>query len=113
MKLQAEQVWLAVEPIDMRMGIDGLSLRVQQALGRAPCDGSAYGFCNKRGNRLKLLIWDGTGVWLCVRRLHQGCFVWPAGQDVVCTLNQAQWEWLIKGVDWQRLEALPKPDWQV
>jgi transposase len=112
MKLQAEQVWLAVESIDMRMGIDGLSIRVQQTLGKAPCDGSAYGFCNKRGNRLKLLIWDGTGVWLCVRRPHQGRFVWPTGNNAVCTLNQAQWEWLIKGVDWQRLEAQAKADWR-
>ena len=40
--IQPEQVWLAVEPVDMRMGIDGLSLQIQQALGRSPCDGTAY-----------------------------------------------------------------------
>ncbi len=40
--IRAEQLWLAVEPVDMRLGIDGLSLKVQQALGRSPCDGSAY-----------------------------------------------------------------------
>jgi hypothetical protein len=65
-----EQVWLAVEPVDMRMGIDGLSLRIQQLLGCSPCDGTAYAFCNRQGNRVKLVVWDGTGVWLCVRRLH-------------------------------------------
>ena len=63
MMLQAEQVWLAVEPVDTRLGIDGLSLLVQEALGKAPCDGSAYAFPNKRSNRIKLLLWDGTGVW--------------------------------------------------
>jgi transposase len=63
------QVWLVVEPIDMRAGIDGLSQRIQNSLGRSPCDGSAYAFRNRRQNRLKLLIWDGTGVWLCQRRL--------------------------------------------
>ena len=69
MTLQPEQVWLAVEPVDMRLGIDGLSLLVQEALGKAPCDGSAYAFRNKRSNRIKLLLrgglgpWDGTGVW--------------------------------------------------
>ena len=67
-----EQVWLAVEAVDMRMGIDGLSLRIQQLLGCSPCDGTAYAFCNRQGNRVKLVVWDGTGVWLCVRRLHQG-----------------------------------------
>ena len=40
----------------MRLGAEGLSLRVQESLGKAPCDGSAYAFCNKRGNRLKLLV---------------------------------------------------------
>ena len=63
MMLQPQQVWLAIQPVDMRLGIDGLSLLVQEALGKAPCDGSAYAFRNRRQNRLKLLIWDGTGVW--------------------------------------------------
>ena len=58
MTLQPEQVWLAIQPVDMRLGIDGLSLLVQEALGKAPCDGSAYAFRNRRQNRLKLLIWD-------------------------------------------------------
>ena len=63
MMLQPQQVWLAIQPVDMRLGIDGLSLLVQEALGKAPCDGSAYAFRNRRQNRLKLLIWDGAGVW--------------------------------------------------
>ena len=66
---QPLSIWLAVEPVDMRLGADGLSLHVQQALRAAPCDGSAYLFRNKRGNRIKLLVWDGNGVWLCQRRL--------------------------------------------
>ena len=45
--IRADQLWLAVEPVDMRLGIDGLSLKVQQALGRSPCDGSAYAFCKR------------------------------------------------------------------
>jgi len=70
--IRSEQVWLAVEPVDMRMGIDGQSLGVQQALGRARCDGCAYAFRNRCGNRITL-------VWLCVRRLQQGRFTWPQG----------------------------------
>jgi transposase len=57
-----------VAPVDMRLGADGLSLRLQ-ALGADPFDGSAYLFTNKRANRLKALAWDGNGVWLCQRRL--------------------------------------------
>ena len=107
------QVWLVVEPIDMRAGIDGLSQRVQDSLGRTPCDGNAYAFRNRRQNRLKLLIWDGTGVWLCQRRLHRGHFIWPHSDTPVCTLTAAQWQWLIAGVDWQRLSTPPPAHWQV
>ena len=70
------KIWLMVEPVDMRRGIDGLSVLVEQALQRSPCAGSAFVFCNRAGNRIKVLLWDGTGVWLCQRRLHQGRFVW-------------------------------------
>lgn len=105
------QVWCAVEAVDMRMGMDGLSLRVQQALGKQPCDGSAYAFRNRRGNRLKLLIWDGTGVWLCQRRLHQGSFVWPKAGDAVLPLSETQWSWLIAGVDWTRLAVADTRVW--
>ena len=107
------EVYLAVEPVDFRMGMDGLSLRVQQSLGKPPCDGSAYAFHNKSGNRIKLLVWDGTGVWLAVRRLHKGSFVWPRSEDVLFTLKQAEWDWLIAGVDWQRLNAAPSEWWRV
>ena len=69
------QIWLAVALMDMRRSIDGLSSIVQQALGQAPCAGSAFVFRNRAGNRLRLLVWDGNGVWLYQRRLHQGHFV--------------------------------------
>lgn len=111
--LTPAQVYLAVEPVDMRLGADGLSLHVQQSLGKAPCDGNAYAFRNKNGNRIKLLIWDGTGVWLCVRRLHQGRFIWPTSQDKVFTLNEADWHWLTSGIDWRRMSAQPSASWLV
>ena len=111
--ISPEQIWLAVEPVDMRLGIDGLSLKIQQALGRSPCDGTAYAFCNRNGNRIKLLIWDGTGVWLCVRRLHQGRFTWPQSHDQTWPLSQAEWHWLTSGIDWRRLNAKPSAQWQV
>ena len=111
--IRPEQIWLVVEPTDMRRGIDGLSQQIQQALGRSPCDGTAYAFCNRGGNRIKLLVWDGTGVWLCVRRLHQGRFTWPQSSESVCTLSDAEWRWLTSGVDWRRLQAKSCAQWQV
>lgn len=111
--LTPEQVFLAVEPVDIRQGADKLAQRLQHSLGCLPCNGSAYAFRNKAATRLKLLIWDGTGVWLCVRRLHQGRFTWPQTADTLFTLSQADWHWLICGIDWHRLQAQPQADWQV
>lgn len=111
--IRPAQVWLVVEPVDMRGGIDGLSQRIQNLLGNSPCDGSAYAFRNRRATRLKLLIWDGTGVWLCHRRLHQGRFIWPTAGTTTMHLSAAQWEWLIMGVDWQRLSAPAPVQWRV
>lgn len=106
-------IWIAVEPVDMRRGLDGLSAIVQQSLGHAPCAGSAFIFRNRAGNRLRLLRWDGNGAWLCQRRLHQGGFVWPKATEPCFSISQEQWQWLIAGVDWQRLSAVPKTHWQV
>jgi transposase len=111
--IRPEHVWLLVEAVDMRSGIDSLSQRIQNLLGQSPCGGSAYAFRNRRGTRLKLLIWDGTGVWLCHRRLHQGKFVWPTAESTTVTLTARQWAWLVTGVEWQRLSALAPVHWRV
>ena len=108
-----QQIWIATSQVDMRKGIDGLSSIVQQALGHAPCSGSAFVFRNNSGNRLKVLLWDGNGVWLCQRRLHQGRFVWPKVSDSSFSITEDQWQWLIMGVDWQRLSTRPHAHWQV
>lgn len=113
MKLQADSVWLATRPVDMRIGIDGLSLLVQESLGRAPCDGAAYVFANRRRTRLKLVCWDGNGVWMCLRRLHRGQFVWPQPDQASWQITAEQWQWLVTGVDWERLSAQPDSRWRL
>jgi transposase len=106
-----DNIWLCVTPMDLRKGIDGLSSAVVQTLGHSPCAGSAFVFRNKSGNRLKVLLWDGNGVWLCQRRLHQGGFVWSQVSVGGCFLiTQAQWQWLVMGVNWQRLSTTLSPD---
>jgi transposase len=102
-----ETIWLVIEPMDLRRGIDGLSHWLQQTLAVSPCAGSAYIFRNRTGLRIKVLLWDGTGVWLCSRRLHQSHFVWPRSNESCWTITSNEWQWLIKGVDWQRLRAVP------
>ncbi len=106
-------IYMAVQPVDMRLGADGLALQVQLALGCRPFDGSAYLFRNRRGNRIKVLVCDGQGLWLCQRRLHQGAFVWAQAGEATVTLSETQWRWLVAGVDWQRLSAAPPGHWRV
>ena len=113
MKLLPDAIWLAIEPVDMRTGADGLSLHVQQVLGRAPCDGTTYVFSNRRRTRLKLVCWDGTGVWMCVRRLHRGEFTWPQADEASWQISAKQWQWLVAGVDWQRLSAPAPAQWRL
>lgn len=106
-------LWLVVFPVDLRWGADRLSLYVQQVLQADPGAGNAYLFHNQRGNRIKLLLWDGTDAWLCQWRLHRGQFVWPRSGDGVFTLSPAQWQWLVCGVDWRRLSAVPPSGFQL
>ena len=105
-------IWMAPEPADMRKGIDGLSHQVRASLGHNPCAGDAFLFRNRAGNRIKILVWDGTGVWLCQRRLHRGNFTWASQADEHFIITREEWDWLIRGVDWQRLNAPPRVDWE-
>ena len=95
-------IFLVCSALDMRYGINNLSLYLQKN-GHVPNNGTAYLFSNARRNRLKVLVWDGNGIWLFQRRLHQGFFVLPKVAATHVEMSQEQWKWLISGVDWQRL----------
>lgn len=71
------RIWLAARPVDMRKGYDGLAAVVQQQLGQDPVSGQIFDFLGKRGDLLKLLVWDGQGILLVAKRLERGRFVWP------------------------------------
>jgi transposase len=113
MQLGACQILVAIEPVDMRLGLDGLSRIVQDTLGQNVGNQCGYLFSNRTRTRLKLLRWDGNGVWLCQRRLHKGRFTWPEDDAQFFVLTAEQWHWLISGVDWQRLYAQAKVNWRV
>lgn len=97
--------FVAVAPVDLRCGIDRLLALVGTTLGRDVRDGGAYLFRNRAGTRMKVLCVDAQGVWLCVRRLHHGSFRWPRANDALWTLSVEQFQWLVAGVDWQRLSS--------
>lgn len=113
MQISADVIMLVTAAVDMRTGTDGLSLYVQQELGRPACDGTMYIFTNRSRTRMKLVCWDGTGVWLCQRRLHKGHFVWPGMNATSWQISAEQWQWLTMGVDWQRLTAAAPATWQL
>lgn len=93
-----DKLYLVAQRVDMRLGVEGLSLFIQQQLGGQPCDGSAYVFCNSRRNRIKVVVWDGNGVWLCYRRLHRGCFTWVDRQQEQVHLCESPPLWSHFGV---------------
>jgi transposase len=71
------KVFVAVEPCDMRKGFNGLFTAVTERLGEDPKGGALFVFCNRRHTRIKILYWDGTGLWVLTKRLEQGTFAWP------------------------------------
>jgi transposase len=101
--IQVDQIWMATEPLDMRAGPDTALARVVQVFGEAKPH-SAYLFANKRGNRMKVLVHDGFGLWLAARRLHQGSFVWgKSWQGERVALNAEQLQALVIGLPWQQV----------
>jgi transposase len=78
----AMKVYLAVDPADLRKSFIGLWALTVNVLKDDPSTGSLFVFTNKRRNRVKILYWDGTGLWVMTKRLEQGTFSWPKGLDV-------------------------------
>jgi transposase len=100
--IRVDVIWLAVEPLDMRVGTETALARVVKVFGEARPH-HAYLFANQRANRLKVLVHDGIGVWLAARRLHQGKFAWPRHQDGMLGLSRPQLDALVLGLPWQRI----------
>ena len=102
--IRIDAVWLAVDPLDMRAGTEAALARVVNVFGEARPH-HAYLFANRRGNRMKVLVHDGIGVWLAARRLNSGKFVWPKDTGTTLTLTRPQFDALVLGLPWQRIGA--------
>lgn len=100
--IRVDAVWLGVEPMDMRAGMDTALARVVKVFGTAQPH-HAYLFANRRANRIKILVHDGFGLWLATRRLHQGKFIWPALTEQTTSLSRPQFDALVLGLPWQRI----------
>lgn len=105
------RVFVATRPVDFRKGTDGLALAVQEILGLDPFSGAAFVVRSKRADRVKVLVWDRTGLVLVHKRLEGGKFVWPQIKDGVMKLSPVPFSALIEGLDWRmvRPEAERRP----
>jgi transposase len=98
------RILLAAQPVDFRKGMDGLAALVQRALRVDPFAGDVFIFRPKRIDRVKILVYDGTGLILYTKRLEAGRFSWPTPADGVVRLSAAQLATLLEGLPWHRLQ---------
>jgi transposase len=101
------RVFVASAPVDLRAGFDRLFALTQSVLQQDPLSGHWFVFTNQERNRVKILFWDGSGLWVCAKRLEQGRFSWPGdGKRGCASLRAEELVALLCG-----LEARPKPGW--
>ena len=106
----ATRIYLAAGATDMRKGFEGLFGLVRDRLLCEPLSGHVFVFANSQRNRLKLLFWDGNGLWVCAKRIEKGRLRWPqaAGGESKIVLSQAELSMLVNGID---LAACSKSNW--
>src|SRR6516165_8860746 len=94
------RVWIATGHTDMRRGMNGLALQVQEGLKRDPHAGDLFVFRGRRGDLIKILWHDGLGMSLYAKRLERGRFIWPSPADGVIAITAAQ-GYMLEGIDWR------------
>jgi transposase len=97
----ATRIYVAVEAVDMRKGIEGLYGLIRDQLGQDPLSGHLFLFSNRTHTRLKALVWDGSGLWVCAKRLEKGRFRWPAAGEKQrsVTMRAEELAMLVNGLD--------------
>ena len=107
----ATKIFLGVEAVDMRKGFDGLFGLVRDELGQDPFSGHLFLFTNRSRTRLKALVWDGSGLWVCAKRLERGRFQWPSktAQQQCVVMRPEELTLLLNGLD--LAQAQPRKNW--
>jgi transposase len=99
------RILVAARPVDFRRGMDALAMLVSEALRENPFSGALFIFRSTRMDRVKILVWDGSGLAMHYKRLETGQFTWPPIRDGGVTLSAAELTLLLSGHDWTRLVA--------
>lgn len=103
------RVWIATGHTDMRRGMQGLALQVQEGLKRDPHAGDLYVFRGRRGDLVKILWHDGVGLSLYAKRLDRGRFIWPSTSDGAVSISAAQMAYMLEGIDWRNPQRTWRP----
>jgi transposase len=103
--IRIDVIWLALGASDLRGGIDKLLALVVNGFAAGVQAHHAYAFANRRADRLKVLVYDGAGMWLCTRRLQAAGFAWPREESGSIQITREQFDWLVAGLPWQRIGA--------
>lgn len=106
------RILLATRPVDFRKGAHSLAALAAEVLGADPFSGAVLVFRSRRADRIKILVWDGSGLVLIWKQLEGGAFRWPPVVDGVLRLTPVEFAALFDGIDWRRVQALreiPKP----
>ncbi len=107
----ATRIFLAAGATDLRKSFDGLSDLVRHQFKEDPLSGHLFVFSNRPRTRLKMIYWDGSGLWVCAKRLEKGCFRWPRtaeGDAGSLRVLAEELTMLLAGVD---LEKTRTRDW--
>ena len=102
------RILLATRPVDFRKGAHSLAALAAEVLGADPFSGAVLVFCSRRADRVKLLVWDGSGLVLIWKQLEGGAFRWPPVVDGVLRLTAVEFAALFDGIDWRRVQATRK-----
>ena len=103
------RVWLAAGHTDMRRGMQGLALQVQEGLRRDPHAGDLYVFRGRSGSLIKILWHDGIGISLYAKRLERGRFIWPSATAGVVSISASQLAYMLDGIDWRNQQHSWRP----
>ena len=106
--LSAENIYIVCGHTDMRKSIDGLAAIVQQQYKLDLFSSSAFLFCGRRRDRLKVLLWEADGFLLLYKRLEDGKFNWPKSEQEVRNLTREQYIWLMQGLSVDQPKAIKK-----
>ncbi len=102
----ATRIFVAINAVDMRKGFNGLYGCVEGILQQDPLSGHLFVFTNRTRNRVRILFWDGSGLWVCAKRLEKGTFHWPEGEGESVCLRPEDLQMLLHGV-----EGKPRAKW--